>query len=145
MSNREGSVNTDTTDFIREVILKELDYRREKQWRVFSWTSTLLTAVVGGVVALKTRAPQPFLLPYQYKLALSLSVVALTWYACSWIDHNWKRQGEVVATLEANCKAKDQNISEGTNVEFIKAEDKFITYNKAIILLVIAAGVVIWV
>ena len=144
MSNDGGSVDTDATEFIREVILKELDYRREKQWRIFSWTSTLLTAVIGGVMALKTRAAQSFTLPYQYKFALSLSVVALAWYACSWINHNWKRQGEVVATLEANCKIKDQNISEGTNVGFIKAEDKFITYNKAIVLLVIAAGLVIW-
>jgi hypothetical protein len=30
----------------------ELNYRREKQWNIFSWIATILVAVISGIVAL---------------------------------------------------------------------------------------------
>jgi hypothetical protein len=36
------------------VLQKELEYRRKKQWDIFSWCSTVLLAMIGGIFALAT-------------------------------------------------------------------------------------------
>ncbi|MEL6105310.1 MAG: hypothetical protein AAFU85_04705 [Planctomycetota bacterium] len=37
----------------REALVREIEYRREIKWRIFSWSSTLLSAITGGVATLK--------------------------------------------------------------------------------------------
>lgn len=79
--------------------MAEVSYRREKQWKIFSWSATLLTAIGGGLVALKTQlrlealkaplqATQTLTLPY--KFALALAVVGLWAYSFLWIRQNWR-------------------------------------------------------
>ena len=38
----------------RETVLNEISYRMDKLWRIFSWTSTVLVAMIGGTIALRT-------------------------------------------------------------------------------------------
>ena len=35
-----------------EVARAELMYRRDKQWHIFAWTTTLLVAAIGGFITL---------------------------------------------------------------------------------------------
>ena len=69
------------------VLYKELEYRRRRQWEIFSWCSTLLVAITGGLIALQTRQQaSPFHLGQ--KISISLAVLVLAAYAVFWIVHN---------------------------------------------------------
>lgn len=64
----------------------ELDYRRKKQWDIFSWTVTILVAAIGGMIALTWKGeikPDPI---SRYTMAAALAV--LTVYAIAWIYEN---------------------------------------------------------
>jgi hypothetical protein len=67
---------------------KELDFRREKQWDIFSWCSTILVAITGGVIALQAGT-QPHPLVWPQRAIISLAVVVLVAYAVLWLRHNW--------------------------------------------------------
>ena len=73
--------------FIREAIHKEVAYRRDKQWRIFSWTATLLLGVIGGVIALTGRAEFHFPL-WPARTLMAVAFIVLTTYACRWIYEN---------------------------------------------------------
>jgi hypothetical protein len=131
-------VDSDKTKLIIDFVLKELDYRREKQWKIFSWASTLLTAIVGGVVALKTHSPRPFTYPILYRGALSLTVLALTLYACGWITH--------FLLLEIQARDALEEYTKDADIKFVKPNQvPFFNYLYAICLLSIAALLVIWI
>lgn len=69
------------------VLYKELEYRRRRQWEIFTWCSTLLVAITGGLIALQTRQQaSPFQLGQ--KISISLAVLVLVVYAVLWIAHN---------------------------------------------------------
>lgn len=69
------------------VLYKELEYRRRREWEIFSWCSTLLVAITGGLIALQTRqGAYPFHLGQ--KISISLAVLVLVAYAVFWIGHN---------------------------------------------------------
>ena len=40
---------------LSDFLIRELEYLRDKQWKIFSWASTIFTALIGGVIVLKTR------------------------------------------------------------------------------------------
>lgn len=44
MSDRETLV---------ELLRQDIEYRRTTQWDIFSWCSTLLVAIVGGLIAVR--------------------------------------------------------------------------------------------
>jgi hypothetical protein len=91
MTNSSAS----TSDFF----IRELEYRREKQWKIFSWASTIFTAIIGGIVVLKTREH-----PHQFNIGLQSTlisvVVVLLVSAGGWIGYNRRVENNVVSQLE---------------------------------------------
>jgi len=73
--------------FARNAIAREVDYRREKQWRIFSWTSTLLIASIGGAIAL--AGAQHFSFPvFPQRVLMAFALFVLTSYARTWVRRN---------------------------------------------------------
>jgi hypothetical protein len=72
-----------TPDFIRA----ELQYRRDTQSAIFSWCSTILVTLTGGVIFLQTgKSPGP--LKKNQKELLSSAIIVLVAYAVTWLGHN---------------------------------------------------------
>lgn len=128
----------DTTEALRGILLKELEYRREKQWKIFSLVSTLLTGLTGGIIALRLRPQSPYHFPIMPSTALTLVAIALVWYALRWINYNWK----------VECRAwKALSDLTATSTLAISPEQKVPTfgYSPAIVLLGVAVLVAIWI
>ena len=81
-----------------DILLKDLEYRRKKQWDIFSWCSTILLAIIGGMFALATRDRPHSWLPWQ-RGAISLSAVTVALFAQLWIHYHWKYELEVARAL----------------------------------------------
>ena len=65
--------------FARQALAEELKQRRDKLWKIFSWTSGLLVAVIGGVAAISSK--QDMLLQgWPMAIAVILAVTALAFY-----------------------------------------------------------------
>jgi hypothetical protein len=83
------------------VQLKDLEYRRQKQWDIFSWSSTVLLSITGGVFALATRTTS-LAWPTWEKGVISFSALTIAVFAQSWIHYHWQYE---LALLEALCKS----------------------------------------
>jgi hypothetical protein len=77
--------------FAREIISKEIEFRREKQWKIFSWTNSILVGIIGGLLAISGKG---FALSKPQKALLVSAVIILTTYAWVWISQNWKKENE---------------------------------------------------
>lgn len=90
---------TDCSPALCDFLIRELEHRREKQWKIFSWASTIFTAITGGIVILKTREH-----PHQFNLALQWTltwvVLVLVTSAVWWVGHNQSVETEVMSQLE---------------------------------------------
>jgi membrane protein YdbS with pleckstrin-like domain len=118
--------------YCRETVIAELEHRRKKQWDIFSWTSTLLTAITGGVIALKTgEHPNHFGCAQQ--AILSVAVLTLFGYAARWVDHN--------ISLEDASKLALQELNE----KLVTHPQPKIGYVAALALLAAAAIAAIWI
>jgi hypothetical protein len=71
--------------FTRERMRDEVMYRREQQWKVFSWISSLLLAIIGGVIALTGNN---LVLALSHKLLLSASVLAFALFGSLRLRHD---------------------------------------------------------
>lgn len=71
-----------------EFLENEIRFERERKQEVFSWASSLLVAIIGGVVALTTGGSHAVLAD-RHKWFLSATIVVLC--ACSWywIEIHW--------------------------------------------------------
>jgi drug/metabolite transporter (DMT)-like permease len=93
-----------------EVAHGELLYRREKQWYIFAWTSTLLVAVIGGAITLAGKVCSPGKADVAYStiqyILMALAVVVLSSYAWIWINENMRLEelarAKVIRLLEAH-------------------------------------------
>ena len=65
--------------FAREAIADEVKYRRDRRSSIFSWASSLLVGVSGGVVALTYSAGKQ--LGYWQQSILTVAVFVLTGHA----------------------------------------------------------------
>ena len=72
-----------------EFLYRELTHHREKQWKLFSWYSTIMTAIIGGIGALGHELPTASAVP------LSLAIVALCAYVVSQFQYHRQTQDEV--------------------------------------------------
>jgi hypothetical protein len=77
----------DTQAAALEVLRHELVYRRDKQWKIFRWTATVLIASIGGVISLAGQ--EQFRFPwFPQRIAMAAALIVVTVYACRWIAEN---------------------------------------------------------
>jgi len=79
----------------------EIDYRRQRQWDIFSWCSTLLVGVIGGTIALRTGffASHPKTWTIYLQWVISGAVFVLVANSILWISHHRNREMEARAHL----------------------------------------------
>jgi hypothetical protein len=73
--------------YVRDVLAKELDHRRDRRTQIFSWASSLLVGIIGGTIALTKSDKTALSLPD--RLVLSTVVSILTADALVWITYHW--------------------------------------------------------
>jgi hypothetical protein len=95
---------TDDQKAALEVARYELNYRREKQWKIFAWIATILLAVIGGIVAGK----QHWQFDVYRKLIMTAALTVVTIYACTWIRENIRF--EELAGKKIAAYLKDETI-----------------------------------
>jgi hypothetical protein len=44
-----------SNESVRDLLDKEITYRRERREQIFTWASSLLVAIIGGTIALTTQ------------------------------------------------------------------------------------------
>jgi hypothetical protein len=124
--------------FVRDAMTAELKYRRDKMWKLFSWVNTLLTGIIGGVIALKTQPDRPFNLTPMYRIALTIAVLGLAIHACLWLQYNWEKTKDIWDLLEAH--------SRNNEINFVKfGRPGLARYPYAVAVLGLAAVIAIWV
>lgn len=79
--------NFEQQKFAHEMLKKEIEYRREKAWKIFSWVSTILLGVIGGVVAIASKKSEWYL-EWFHAILLMLAVIVLSIYSCLWLQQN---------------------------------------------------------
>ena len=89
-----------------DIVKWEIDYRRQKQWNIFSWCSTLLVAIIGGTITLRTGvfAKTPVTWDVKLQSLVTFAVVVLVFYTCLWIYHSDYRENEAIKHLDDNAK-----------------------------------------
>ena len=70
----------DAIKLARIILEKELAHYLEKLWKIFSWTSTILISIIGGLIALRFRE-HPGSLSANDKVSLVFAVIVLSLYA----------------------------------------------------------------
>jgi len=136
MNDTEPKADSDKAKFVRDTMLAEIEYRRDKMWKLFSWVSTILTGITGGVIALKARPDTSFNLGVGYRIALTIAVAGLVLHACTWLDYNWKKVREIWDRLKA--------YSVNDEIVFVEFGRSPVRYAYAVVLLGLAAGIAIW-
>jgi hypothetical protein len=63
-----------------ETLEKELAHYLDKLWKIFSWASTILVSIIGGVIALRFR-DTPIPLSFNDKVSLTVAVLVLSIHA----------------------------------------------------------------
>jgi hypothetical protein len=121
----------------QDFLLKELEYRREKQWRIFSWAAGLSAAIIGIVVSDIAPDPQKGPISYLYRAALSLALATIAYYGLKWLDHNWE--------CEKSARNHLQELQPPIMPKcfFAKPEPQF-GYEEAIMCLLIVGLLALW-
>lgn len=83
--------------FARDVIANELQYLREKEWRVFSWASSIQLGMIGGVITV--AGMHGFLFPLSHRLLLGTASFILTLYSFVWVRQSLKREENTLDVL----------------------------------------------
>jgi len=65
----------------------ELDFQRRRKQEIFSWASSLLVAIIGGVIAL--TEVHGVMLALAHKRVLTFAIVILGGFSCCWIKVHW--------------------------------------------------------
>jgi hypothetical protein len=117
-----------TADFVRA----ELQYRRDKQSTIFSWCSTILVAITGGVIFLQTgNSPVP--LKENQKELLSWAIIVLVAHAVTWLGHNAHLESTAKGLFEIQVREKIWD-----------AKSPSAGYRSAVIMLGVGALVATW-
>lgn len=91
--------DSDIRILARETVLNEISYRMDKLWRIFSWTSTVLVAIIGGTVALRTGEND---LAIRHRIILAAAALVLATYAVIWLSQNLRLEGGARDALQAH-------------------------------------------
>ncbi len=88
---------SDELRFARDAIANELQYLREKEWRVFSWASSIQIGMIGGVITV--AGMHGFLFPPPHRLLLGAASLILTLYSFVWVKQSLKREENTLNVL----------------------------------------------
>ena len=88
---------SDDLKFARDALASELQYLREKEWRVFSWACSIQLGIIGGVITV--AGMKEFLFPLSHRPLLSAASLILTLYSFVWIRQSLKREENTLAVL----------------------------------------------
>jgi hypothetical protein len=69
----------------RQAVLEEITFRTNKLWLIFSWASSVLILIIGGIVGLQTGS-RPLNEAHRYIIAASSIVIGS--YAVIWLKQN---------------------------------------------------------
>ncbi len=118
---------------------KQLDHRLDKLWKIFSWTSSILIAICGGVIALTRKGLVE--LGVSDRILFSIVVIVLATYGILWIKENLNMEEKIRNQLD---KIFTDNIKYSDYAELRPDKAKF-GYKIVIWLLGITAIMAIWV
>ena len=118
---------------------KQLDHRLDKLWKIFSWTSSILIAICGGVIALTRKGLVE--LGVSDRILFSIVVIVLATYGILWIKENLNMEEKIRNQLD---KIFTDNIKYSDYTELRPDKAKF-GYKIVIWLLGITAIMAIWV
>jgi hypothetical protein len=128
------------TNDVLDVARTELLYRRDKQWHIFAWTTTILVAVVGGAITLagKTcavpRKPEVVYSTLQSVL-MAVAIIVLSCYACVWINENMR--------LEELAREKVVKLLEAHNIGGVLPDPKKLPFGYVTVVVLLTIGAVI--
>jgi prokaryotic YEATS domain len=90
--NATAFTDRDREKAVYDSYLAEMEYRREKQWRVFLWSSALLAASIGVMTLFVADASKS--LHWPQAMALILGIILVTVAGWKWIkSHRDKEEG----------------------------------------------------
>ncbi len=121
--------------YARKTIEKDLAHRREKLWRIFSWAGTLLIAIIGGVVAIKTDPSKGLELSWSLKGVLLASVFVLTFFSREWLRQNINKHNKALRALN--------NIDRLLEIDIIVDVDEEVRFGYISALLLLASAAVV--
>jgi hypothetical protein len=115
----------------RNVLGGEVQYRRDKLWKIFSWTSSLLVAMIAGeaTVSASDTLNLPF---WPMGVAALVAVAVLMVYSLGWIGQNLKIQSQAEREIEA--------IDGDLGIPVIKPKLPVFGYRLTIVLLALTAA-----
>lgn len=99
----DEKLNFEKAKFAYESYRKEVEYVREKNWRIFTWTTTLLSGITVALMALHTKS-QDFALQLTHKISLWVLVLLLAFYAYLWLAWN-KKKSRLLKRKSEECLA----------------------------------------
>ncbi len=98
-----------------QILENQLKHRLDKLWKIFSWTSTLLIAIIGGMMAIARDGD----VEIGQKIAILAVVTILMIYANNWLKENLKREKKIRKALKnvlENDKIQIKQFDENGNV-----------------------------
>jgi hypothetical protein len=121
--------------FTRERLSGELMYRRERQWKVFSWVSSLFLTIIGGVIALSSS---DLILATLQKASLTGVVLVFALFALLRITHD-------ISVAEAYSR-KCFKLDEILELEFNdkSAKKRHIRHRGFLIMLAVVTVSIVW-
>jgi hypothetical protein len=144
-SDKPGKKNSKSTshdgnEFARESVVEEIKYRRDKQWKVFSWSSSILLAALGGIVAYSDKSGSPRFYPPHRSLLISVLIV-LAVFAGIWLYLNIRKEEELNRKLISGNEHLETPASTkgGFRVTRVRHLFKFFGYIGTVFLIAAAA------
>jgi hypothetical protein len=95
MSN-SADLKLDELTFAREIMAREIQYLREKEWKIFSWANTIQMGTIGGVITLVAVRGSVLSL---HRFILGTVSIACTLIAFMWIKQILKREEDTLTIL----------------------------------------------
>ena len=105
--------------FICQIQFEELNFRREREYRVFTWASSVLFALIGALLIYKQNT-QELLTFYGItgKIIVSITVLLLILFSVSWLNRNRKYRGQnakVIANISKILHCYDEGFYDPEN------------------------------
>ena len=117
----------------------QLNHRLEKLWRVFSWSSSILTTMTAGIIAL--RKTSKIELTFAEELIISAVIIIFTLYAWLMIKENLKFETRIRDAID-NLMNEELNYPE---FKKLRPDKAVFGYALVVLLLGIAALLALWV